>query len=157
MNVLLTCNIHRVGRSGTPQASVDLQIWHIVGSLICFITSSVWSRRLPLRAWLFYGGLLTAETHLLLVDRVRDLGSLTKEIKVFPNLLRSGGFGGAIVATAKGILIQVVASLFQLVTQPVIGIFEVDPKISTVSEDTDGRFPSLLTHHHHRLQMVGCA
>lgn len=59
--------------------------------------------------------MLQVISHLLLVDDIGDLGGVAKEVKVLAHI------GGA-----KGLVVERVLVLVQLVTQPIVGILEVD-------------------------------
>jgi hypothetical protein len=66
--------------------------------------------------------LLARKAKLLLVDRARDFGSLSKEIKVLANRFLSTS---SWLVKPKCIFVENVIRLVQLVTEAVIGIFEI--------------------------------
>jgi hypothetical protein len=59
--------------------------------------------------------------HVFLLDRIGDLSSPTKEIEIFANR-------ASVPAdiTTKSVVVEIVASLHQLVTQTVISLFEFE-------------------------------
>ena len=61
---------------------------------------------------------------LLLLHGVRDLGCLTREVKVFADL-----------ASAKGVIVEGVSSLVELIAQAIVGVFEVDSEMSGESRE----------------------
>jgi hypothetical protein len=69
--------------------------------------------------------------HLLFTDHIGDFGRLPEEIKV---LADSGLYTRCFCsASAKGIIVQVIACLIKLVSQPIVGIFEVKSKGAAMS------------------------
>lgn len=61
--------------------------------------------------------------HSFFVDDIGDLCCLSKEIEVFSNrTLHTGTF----CPTTKGIVIQIIASLFQLIGQAIVGVVEIE-------------------------------
>jgi hypothetical protein len=66
---------------------------------------------------------LASETGLLLLDSIRNLGSLTEEVKVFPYGARASRDSSA---AAEGFVVESIVGLFKLVTQAVVGFLEVE-------------------------------
>lgn len=66
--------------------------------------------------------LLSLETHVLLLKSTGYLGSLPKEIEILPNLAAATSI--VVAATAKGIVIERVVSVVELIAEAVVGVFE---------------------------------
>lgn len=63
-------------------------------------------------------------SHLLLSYNIRNLGGIAKEIKIPAYWGLS--FGVAFEISAEGVVIEVVVGFFKLVTEPIVGVFEID-------------------------------
>lgn len=69
--------------------------------------------------------------NLLFADHVRDLGCLSEEVEI---LADSSPCSGAYFSTStKGIIVEVVTCLIELICQSVVGIFEVKAKFEDMS------------------------
>lgn len=68
------------------------------------------------------GSLVVATVkHLLLLDRVGNLSSSAKEVKILVN--RSADCN---TIASKGIIVEIVTGFFKLVAEAVVGVFEID-------------------------------
>jgi hypothetical protein len=60
--------------------------------------------------------------NLLLVDHIRDLGGAAKEVKVFSDTVSAA----ATTTTTKGIVVERILVVVELVAEAIVGIFEID-------------------------------
>lgn len=68
-------------------------------------------------------------THGFFVDDIRDFGCLSKEIEVLAN----SSLGACpFCTTTKGIIVQVIAGLFQLITKAIVRVIEIETKVISV-------------------------
>ena len=148
-------------RRNTPEACIHLHIGNIARFLVTLIAASGWlgKRLLGDVLWLlgdiYRGGdlgnrLLTGKAKLLLIDRTRNLSSLSKEIKVLAN--RCSGFSYRFIAS-KGIIVEDIIRLVQLIAETIVCVLEVETRVLSLAV-VEWQKLFALTHHHHCLLQV---
>lgn len=129
-----------------PDIGARLQLRDVVRVMVALIASprglgSVGNWR-PLLLLLGRCGVASLVDHLLLLQRVRNLGCLTSKVEISSDVLLSSG------ATAKGVVIEGIVGLVKLVTESVVRLLEIDASCVLVLT-VHGRVQrARLTHRH---------
>jgi hypothetical protein len=133
------CRRLSLGWANAPDTLVDIEVGNGVGCAILFvpgtgrltrllsrIISVLFSRRMGnviLRRVASGSRLLTVEAQMLFLDGIGDLGSLAKKVEILANLARGRRFGAS---TAKGVIVESIIGVVELVTEAVVSILEVE-------------------------------
>lgn len=129
-------------RANTPDAAVNIEVGHrfsfpiffvsCAGRMIarlyrlaCIVGALALVLGLGLTGARPRSRLLSIEAEMLFLDGPGYLGCLSKEVKVLANFSSASRLGGT-AATSKGIIVERIVSIVELVPQAIVGIFELE-------------------------------
>jgi hypothetical protein len=107
-----------------------LNIWDVPRVLILLVARPLRFGRLSMAGCAMLGRVLEVVSDVLLIDGVRDLCRVAKEVEISSYRTLAGA---AFSPATKCIIVQVVASLLKLIAQAIIGVFEVDAERSCLA------------------------